>query len=117
MSAESELFAALTASSALVALVADRIYPDAVPENKQLPAVVYSLDGASPIYGMGNEKHATSTQIKIVAWGTTRTAASAVGDQIEPVLMLIGLPIDNRYSGFDAEVGEFADVTEITWWE
>jgi hypothetical protein len=117
MSAETELYAALSASAGLAALVSTRIYPDAIPENKALPAVVYSLDGAAPIYGLGNEKHATPTQIKIVAWGTTRTAASAVGDEIALALIAISLPADNRYSGFDAEVGEYADVTEITWWE
>ena len=31
-------------------------------------------------------------------------------------LLLAGVPYDNRFSGFDAEVGQFTDVTEITWW-
>ena len=117
MSAESELFAALAGSTGLSALVGDRIYPDAIPENKALPAVVYSIDGSAPAYGLNQDKHATPTQIKIVAWGTTRNAASLAGDQIEIALAGIGVPLDNRYSGFDAEIGDYADVSEITWWE
>ena len=112
MSAETELFAALVGAAGLSALVGDRIYPDAIPENKALPAVVYSIDGSAPAYGLNQDKHATPTQIKIVAWG-----ASLAGDQIEIALAGIGVPLDNRYSGFDAEIGDYADVTEITWWE
>lgn len=117
MSAETELFAALVGAAGLSALVGDRIYPDAIPENKALPAVVYSIDGSAPVYGLNQDKHATPTQIKIVAWGATRNAASLAGDQIEIALAGIGVPLDNRYSGFDAEIGDYADVSEITWWE
>ena len=59
---------------------------------------------------------ATATRFRIVGWGVTRTAASGVGDQIVAALLADGVPYDNRFSGFDAEVGPFADVTEITWW-
>lgn len=117
MSAETELYAALVAFPGLSALVSDRIYPDAIPEGKLIPAVVYSLDDGMAIYGMNNQKHATKTQIKIHAWALTREEAKAVGDQLELALVTIDIPIDNRYSGFDAEIGEYADVTEITWWE
>jgi len=41
MSAESELYAALSGHAALTALVSTRIYPDAIPEDQPLPAVVY----------------------------------------------------------------------------
>ena len=42
MSAETALYAVLAAYAPLTALVSTRIYPDAIPEDKPLPAVVYS---------------------------------------------------------------------------
>ena len=116
MSAETALYAVLAAYAPLTALVSTRIYPDAIPEDKALPAVVYSSESATPEVCLNNSIVATATRFRIAAWGTTRTAAAAVGDQIVAALIATGVPYDNRASGFDPEVGQFADITEITWW-
>lgn len=116
MSAETELYAVLAGYSALTALVSTRIFPDAIPEDKALPAVVYSVESATPEVCLNNSTAATATRFRIVGWGVTRTSASSVGDQIGAALIASGVPYDNRFSGFDAEVGQFADITEITWW-
>ncbi len=120
MSAETELYAVLAGSAGLAALVgsgaAARIYPDAIPEDKPLPAVVYSVESATPEACLDSSVAATATRFRLVGWGETRTAAKAVGDQIVIALRAIGVPEDNRFSGFDGEVGQYADVTEITWW-
>jgi hypothetical protein len=47
MSAETELHAALSASTALAALVDTRITPDVIPEGNPLPAVVYQRAGTT----------------------------------------------------------------------
>ena len=116
MSAESDLYTALSGYAGLTALVSTRIFPDAIPEDKALPAVVYSTESAAPEWCLDNSLSATAYRFRIVGWGTTRTAAAAVGDKIVAALLAAGVPYDNRFSGFDAEVGQFADVTEITWW-
>ena len=41
MSAETDLYAVLASSTALAALVGNRVYPDAIPEDQAPPAVVY----------------------------------------------------------------------------
>ena len=48
MSAETALYAVLSAYAPLTALVSTRIFPDAIPEDKALPAVVYGNEGATP---------------------------------------------------------------------
>lgn len=117
MSAESALYSILSGHAGLTALVSTRIYPDAIPEDKPLPAVVYSTESSVPEVCLNNSVAAEQSRFRIVGWGTTRTSAAAVGDQIITALRAAGVPEDNRFSGFDAEVGQFADVTEITWWE
>lgn len=116
MSAESDLYAVLSGYAPLTALVSTRIYPDAIPEDQALPAVVYSTESAAPDWCLNNTAAATPYRFRIVAWGVTRTAAKAVGEAIVAGLIATGVPCDNRFSGFDADVGQFADVTEITWW-
>lgn len=116
MSAESDLYAVLAGYAPLVALVSTRIYPDTIPEDKPLPAVVYSVEAATPEACLDSSIAAIATRFRIAGWGTTRTSASGVGDQIVAALLAIGVPYDNRFSGFDAEVGQYADVIEITWW-
>jgi len=49
MSAETELHAALSASTALAALIDTRITPDVIPEGNPLPAVVYQRAGATAV--------------------------------------------------------------------
>lgn len=117
MSAESELYAALSGHAALTALVSTRIYPDAIPEDQPLPAVVYSTEAATPEWCLNDTAAATAYRFRIVAWSTTRTSAKAVGDAIVAALLANGVPYYNRFSGFDAEIGQFADVVEITWWD
>ena len=117
MSAESDLYAVLAGSAGLAALVSTRIYPDAIPEDKPLPAVVYSAESSAPEFCLDNSLAAVAIRFRIVAWGVTRTVAAQAGDQIVAALALAGVPYDNRFSGFDGEVGNYADVTEITWWE
>ena len=116
MSAESDLYGVLAGYAPLTALVSTRIYPDAIPEDQALPAVVYSTESAAPEWCLNNSIAATPYRFRIAAWGTTRTAAKAVGDAIVAALIAAGQPYDNRFSGFDADVGQFADVVEITWW-
>jgi len=116
MSAESDLYTVLAGYAPLTALVSTRIYPDAIPEDKPLPAVVYSVEAANTEVCLNSSVAAIATRFRIAGWGATRTSAKAVGDQVVAALRAIGVPEDNRFSGFDAEVGQFADVTEITWW-
>lgn len=117
MSAQTELFALLDADAALSALVSDRIYPHAVPENRALPAVVYALASTQRNVGLDLSDHGTALAFSISSAAEDHTTATAVGDAVESALLVAGVPADNRYAGFDEETGNFVDVIEITWWE
>lgn len=115
MSAETELYAALSGRAGLTALVSTRIYPDAIPENAALPAVVYVRSNTSPYYTIGGILVAEDVKFAITAWSESRTNAEAVADQIQLALDGAGNPITDRSSGFDAEVGLFAVTIETDW--
>ena len=115
MSAETQLYAALSGRAALTALVSTRIYPDAIPENVTLPAVVFVRASTNPTYTIGNVLVCEEVRFAITAWAETRTSAEAIADQIRLALDGAGNPISDRSSGFDNEVGLFAVTIETDW--
>ena len=115
MSAESDLYAALTADVALAALVAERIYPDAIPQDEPLPAVAF-VARAEPEFGLDNTLLATRTVASIGCWGATRTSASAVAEAVKAVLVAQGLTWTGPESGFDPEVGAYSATIETDIW-
>lgn len=116
MSAETELFSVLDAGVGLAALVADRIYPHALPEASVLPAVVYSQEGCQKNVGLDISDHGTATAFSISGIAQTHSAATTVAAAIESALIAEGVPADNRYAGFDEQTGNFVAIIEVTWW-
>lgn len=115
MSAESDLYAALTADVALAALVGERIYPDAIPQDEALPAVVFA-SRAEPDFGLDNTLLATRTVISIGCWGATRTSATAVADAVKAVLVAQDLTWSGPDNGFDPEVGAYSATIDTDIW-
>lgn len=114
MSAESNLYAVLGGHAPLTALVAGRIYPDAMPEDTAYPAVVYGRQSTEPVVTISGDKHGEFAVMQISAWAKTRTAADAVGDAVESALLTAREVPTGRQGGFDAETGLFATLIDVT---
>ena len=115
MSAETQLYSVLSGAAGLTALVGTRIYPDSIPEDVVLPAVVYSRASTEPVVSVSGQKFAETAHLAISAWAKTRTAAAAIGDQIEAALLSAWQPAINRSSVFDGEAGLYAATVETDW--
>ena len=115
MSAETELYAALSGRAGLTALVSTRIYPDAIPEGEPLPAVVYIRSSTVPTYTIGGSLVCEDAHFMITAWAESRTNAEAVADQVAAALISSENPALDRSGGFDAETGLFAASIETDW--
>lgn len=115
MSAESALYAALSGLPGLTALVSTRIYPDIIPEDAILPAVVTARQGTEPVIGIGGAQFGEFVQMIVSGWAPTRTLAESVGDQIAEALRVAGNPATNRSGGYDEETGFFAATLETAW--
>lgn len=115
MSAETELYALLSGAPGLTALVGARIYPDAIPEDAVLPAVVYARASTEPVLSVSGHKFAETARLTISAWAKTRTSAAAVGDQVEAALLAAWQPALDRSSVFDGEVGLYAATVASDW--
>ena len=115
MSAESDLYAALTADAPLAALVGERIYPDAIPQDEPLPAVVF-VALAEPEFGLDNTLLATRTVFSIGCWAATRTSATAVAEAVKAVLVAQDLTWAGPENGFDPEVGAYSATLDTDIW-
>lgn len=115
MSAETQLYATLSAHAGLTALVGTRIYPDAIPENSALPAVVYIRANTVPTYSIGGVLLCEEVRLALSGWSKTRAEAEAVADQVQAALQASGNPITDRNSGFDNEVGLYAVTIDVEW--
>ena len=117
MSAETDIYAALAASTELAWLVAARIYPDAIPEECPMPAIAFVRVGGEKFYGLDNALHAERVRVRIVCWAETRTAANEIGDAVTEALVTAGLPPATPDADYAESVGEFSSVIETDWWD
>jgi hypothetical protein len=108
MSAETALYAALSASSALAALVGTRIWPDVIPEDRAMPAVVFARTATQPFIALDGAKLAEVADLTIGCWAKTRGEADAVADAATAAVIAGGLQYAGRDAGFDPETGLFA---------
>lgn len=103
MSAETVLFATLDAAAGVHALVANRIYPDARPQESDLPAVVYTRDGTEFVPTIHGTIALTRAQLSVVSLATTRAAAEGLADAVQAAVLTAGFLLINRAGDFDVD--------------
>lgn len=112
MSAESDLYAALSASTALATLVADRIWPDIIPEGATLPAAVYARIGTEPVVSISGRHFGDDASMLVQCWAVDRDAADACADAVVAALLTAGHSYTGRSGGYDAETGLYLSAVD-----
>lgn len=93
----------LTTVSAVTALVSTRVYPNVLPQNPTLPAVVYQRIDERRETAMGSDPGVVRARVQVSAWAATFTAARGIGEEVRKALQ--------RYRGTPAGSGtEVLDV-------
>lgn len=113
MSAESDVYAALSGSSGLTALVGTRIYPDVLPESATYPAVVFARSKTERILSISNVDYGSDVSIQVSAWAENRTSCDAAAVAIDAALVAAGIYPVGRQSGYDDDAGLHASVIEV----
>ncbi len=78
MAVETKLVALLSATSAITALVKDRIYPLILPQNQDLPAISYTRIIGMPVYSLKGYSGLDNVHVQIDCWASTYAGAKAV---------------------------------------
>lgn len=112
MSAEEDLFAMLSTFPGLQAEVGENVFPDVIPEDNALPAVVYARIDTNTINTIGGARVAEDVRFRIEAWAETRTRAEAVADQMALALQAGGETVDNRSVAVDPKEGVYGTALE-----
>ena len=113
MTAEELTYTALSGSSALAAIVGTRIWPDAIPEDRVMPAVVFARAGTEPIVGLGGTVHGEFADMQIGCWAETRGQADAAAAAAISALTAAGHDYTGRVVGYDPDTGLFATTVEV----
>lgn len=108
MSAESRAYSILSGFAALGALVGDRIYPDALPEGCQYPAVVFARTETVDVTTISSVAVAEDVTVQFQTWADSRDAADSAADQVAAALRASGEITYGRTTAFDPEDGRFA---------
>jgi hypothetical protein len=109
MSTESTLFTALTNHAGLSALIAARVYPDAVPQGATLPCVVYQRVSTPrrQVFGSAQAVAVSRPRFQLSCWALTASAALDLAAQLRAALLSLSLPVtlDSEYTLRDADTG------------
>lgn len=114
MSAESALYAILSGSSGVTALVGARVYPDVIPQDQALPAIAYARSGTEPVVTIHGTVEAEFAQMSVQCWAESRTSAEQVAQAVSTALSAAGEAYTNRGVLFDQDAGLFGAVVDVT---
>lgn len=106
MSAEADVVTALAASG-VTALVSTRVYPDAIPQEADLPAIVYYRADTAFITMIDGSISLERAQMAIGCYAATRSAAEAVANAAKVALMAEGFIPQARKGDFDTETESY----------
>lgn len=104
------ILALLTRSTTLAALVADRIYPDVMPDNPAYPAITYQKLSGSSARGAVNDPPLMTATFQVSAWAKSRlgaaTIAHAINDALDRARKLTvgGVAIDDCFYEDDVDL-------------
>ena len=113
MSAETEIYAALSGHAGLVSVVGGRIYPDVLPEKTVYPAVVFSRETTTPIRSISSHYFGADVSLQVGCWATTRSEADEAAANAEAALLAAELVTVGKASGYDPETDLHATVVSV----
>ena len=116
MGAESIVYAALNVGS-VTALVGQNIFPDVLPQDKDLPAVVYSRAETTyltTIHSMA--VLGSDVTVEVYCMGLTKTAADGLADVVEVALAQAQIRLTGRRPDYSEETATFATILTCEVW-
>lgn len=116
MSIESDVYDALSGAAGLAALVSTRIYPNAIAQGVDLPAVAFARVETEYLNTLAPATAMKRARIAVQAWGPVQADVEAVGDAIEAAMLAVNVPPEGRFATFDAEMGLYGVTVEFDWW-
>jgi hypothetical protein len=113
VSAETNLYATLSAASAVTALVSARIYPDVVPLEEAVPSIAYSRVDTEFVNTIHGASVAQFANLEVVCMAVARDVADDLADKAAAALAVAGWLMQSRRQEFDDEAGLWGTVLSV----
>lgn len=112
MSAETQLYAALSALTPVTAIVGEKIRPTLLQEGDEFPGIAYRRESTEFTNTIGNAAVAEKVTFDVICLAGTFDAAEALCDAVQEV----ALEKLDRRSEYDPDTRAFAAVLTVAVW-
>lgn len=111
---EAKIFTALTSAAPVAALVAKRVFPDMLPQETQLPALVVTVisDVSESTLDGAQADALASARVQVDAYALTRAQARAVGEAVKNAMDLRTAGVGGFDCWFASSGNLFDDATQ-----
>ena len=114
MSAEGDLFGALSTHPGTTAIVGQRIYPEPRPaETGVLPAIVFQRSGTEPVMSIHGTVLGQRARMQVACLATTRTDCDTLAATVIPALVAAGFFYVDRTSAYEPEAEIHISAIEV----
>ena len=121
---EQAITSILEASTSVTSLASTRIYPVELPQDPQLPAVVYNVISEQRESVMSQDTGTVHARVQVSCWAPTYTSASGLSEGVRSAtqrysstsiggVLVHEIFIENRYVFRDEETGEHAHTLDL----
>lgn len=117
MSAEADLYTTLSGDTSVMSLVDDRVYPDVVPQDRDLPAVAYSRVGTEYVNSIHGAALAQRATLEVFCMAARREDAEEICDAVSDAVRPSAFVTVGRRAEFDSEQLVWASVLTVDYWE
>jgi len=117
MSAETTLYATLSAASAVTALVSTRIYPDVVPQEAAVPCIAFARIATEYVATIHGAVVAQRVTLDISCMASTRASAETIANAVTNAATPAAFLLSGRRADFDPESGLWAAVLTVDYWQ
>lgn len=117
MSAETDLYSALSGDAALAAVVGTRIYPDAVPQEQVGACIAYARQGTEPVLTIHSAAPVGAfVLLEVVCMAAKRADAEDVADKALVPLAAAQFQLTDRRAEYDSDLQLWGTVLTVRKW-
>ena len=113
MSAEATVFTVLSAAAGVTALVSARIYPDELPQDYVMPAIVFGRVATEIVATIHGTVAARRARMQINCWATERLDAETLADAVLSAMLAAGHFPAARESDLEPQTGACVSALDI----
>lgn len=115
---QANIFKVLSESESVTGIAGSRIYPKRIPQNGQVPAVVYTINDITPVRSLSGESGLDSGIIEIICWAKQYSTAHLLACAVRSAFVESGLAIlTGRFNDIeDKETRNFGVVMRVSSW-